>query len=94
MVVAGRGSPSTALQLNAEMNDLVAEAATMRRLAVTDARRVPWNPDVVACDGGEATTTFYPDGTADALSICLEKDEQRVELRVDPLTALLIEVSQ
>lgn len=94
VVVAGRGTPSAALELNAVISDLTADAFDVRGRAIVEGQRLVWEPEVSTCGGDPVVTNFHPDGTADAIRVCIERENVRKELRLDPLTGILIEVPE
>ncbi|SMX26038.1 hypothetical protein TRP8649_00110 [Pelagimonas phthalicica] len=79
--------PSPKLRLDQASAQLANDAALARTRAIHDVKTVTFA--LPQCDGSDAMTRFYPDGTALPATACLRIKNLVQHIEIKPLTGLL-----
>lgn len=84
-----RPGPSPAMQREAIVSQLIAEAARARAEAIIENRQTIVTLPDTRCDESAKTLTFFPSGTATAAQVCIENEGVAAWLALDPFTGQL-----
>lgn len=88
-MTTSRIGPSAALRLQGAVARVQDAAAQTRAQAITSGEIRELRLTTGICDGDPVVLTFFPDGTATPTDVCLNHDDSRRKLFLDPLTARL-----
>ncbi|WP_234416929.1 hypothetical protein [Loktanella sp. Alg231-35] len=77
------------MRQEARISDLIAEAAQARTKAIFEGTQQQFEITEPLCSGSPQVLTYFADGSAAEIQICLAGEEDFYWLHLDPLTGLL-----
>ena len=90
--VGTRSGPSQRLETERQISAIIAEAAFLRQRAIATNQTVNFPSEYAHCDANDQTQ-FFSDGTATPEYLCLIINEEQINLKVDPVTGILQDMS-
>jgi len=90
--VGTRSAPSQRLEKQRQISAIIAEAASIRQRAIATNQTITFPSEYVHCDAKDQTR-FFSDGTATPEYLCLIINEVQINLKVDPVTGILQDMS-
>ena len=85
-----RIGPSPAMMLETSASELQQRVAKVRYQAIRGNQQMTIQLDQSLCVETSKALTFYPDGTAQDATVCLQQDTLELHLKLDPLTGQLL----